>query len=102
MRHQLGESGARGRVRHELRLGLQAAMKAPHVRYGDRILEKGEHRRIVRRIADVDHARVVDPEIDSQALPEEELAHGELIVAPEPAIDMYRAHLGGQALLAHE
>src|SRR5207302_8618670 len=48
---KFGKSRSRGGARHVLRFIREQVLETPHVGHADRMLEEGEHRRVVRRVA---------------------------------------------------
>ena len=85
MGRQFHEPRSRLRLRHEF--GVQA-WEAPYVRHSDRLLEKFEHGRIIGRIAHEHDLSVCLGQVEPEALGEEAPRRRELVVLPEPAIDV--------------
>src|SRR2546425_7157840 len=102
MRYELRKASARAPIGDVSGRGWQPSGEAPDVRYADGIGKELEHRRVVRRIADVDHRGAVSVEVDRKLLSEKLARHAELVVVAEPAVDVDRAQLRMQPGLAHQ
>src|SRR6266853_676410 len=71
---QLDETGAGGRASHILGRRGEPPLESAHVRDADRVLEEGEHRGVVLRIADEYDLPVRAVEIEAEALVEQDTA----------------------------
>src|SRR5260221_14729062 len=97
---QLDETGAGGRAGHILGRRGEPPLEYAHVRDTDRVVEEGEHRGVVLRIADEYDLAVRPAEIEAKALIEQDAAGRELAGAAEPAVHGNRADLGVQSRFA--
>ena len=79
-----------------------ALTEVAHVRNADRMRKVGEHRRIVRRIADERVVLALGGEVDTMTFAHQRLRHRELVVSAVPSIHVYGAHFCGQSVLSHD
>src|SRR5579862_3981446 len=71
--------------------------EAGDVRHPDRVVEPGEHRRIVRRISGKSEILFQHSGTAYENFREELLRHRELVIAAEPTVDMDRADFRAKA-----
>src|SRR5258708_38988028 len=93
---QLDETGAGGRASHILGRRGEPPLESAHVRDADRVLEEGEHRGVVLRIADEYDFPVRAVEIEAEALVQLDPAGRQLGRAAGPARPGHPPALGGQ------
>src|SRR5260221_12814246 len=99
---QLDETGAGGRAGHILGRRGEPPLESAHVRDTDRVVEEGEHRGVVLRIADEYELPVRPVEIEAKALAEQDAARRGRHRAAEPSVHLNDADLDVQARLAQQ